>query len=53
MPAPTPIALFGIIYGMEKFFNIVGPCDPARHYMLPATERIPGIEPRIHSSEAP
>ena len=28
---------------MEKFFNIAGPCNPARHYMLPATERLPEI----------
>jgi len=28
---------------MEKFFNIAGPCNPAKHYMLPATARIPGI----------
>ena len=28
---------------MEKFFNIAGPCNPGKHYMLPATARIPGI----------
>ena len=28
---------------MEKFFNIAGPCNPAKHYMLPATARIPGL----------
>ncbi|MBQ2158322.1 MAG: hypothetical protein II443_07155, partial [Oscillospiraceae bacterium] len=28
---------------MEKFFNIAGPCNPTKHYMLPATARIPGI----------
>jgi len=28
---------------MEKFFNIAGPCIPAKHYMLPATDRLPGI----------
>ena len=28
---------------MEKFFNIAGPCNPAKHYMLPATARIPEI----------
>ena len=28
---------------MEKFFNIAGPCNPAKHYMLPATGRLPGI----------
>ena len=28
---------------MEKFFNIAGPCNPAEHYMLPATARLPEI----------
>ena len=28
---------------MAKFFNTTGPCNPAKHYMLPATARIPGI----------
>ncbi len=28
---------------MEKFFNIAGPCNPAEHYMLPATERLPEV----------
>ena len=23
--------------GMERFFNIAGPCVAAKHYMLPAT----------------
>ena len=34
---------YGIMRGMEKFFNIAGPCNPAKHYMLPAIERLPGI----------
>ena len=34
---------FGIIGGMEKCFNIAGPCFPDEHYMLPALERLPGI----------
>ena len=34
---------FGIIHGMEKCFNIAGPCLPDEHYMLPALERLPGI----------
>ena len=25
---------------MERFFNTSGPCDPAKHYMLPAEERL-------------
>ena len=28
---------------MEKFFNTAGPCNPTKHYMLPAIERLPGI----------
>ena len=28
---------------MVKFFNTAGPCNPAKHYMLPAMARIPGI----------
>ena len=28
---------------MERFFNIAGPCNPAKHYMLAATERLPDI----------
>ena len=28
---------------MEKFFNVAGPCNPAKHYMLPATERLPDV----------
>ena len=28
---------------MEKFFNIAGPCNPARHYMIPAVERLPQV----------
>ena len=29
--------------GMDKCFNIAGPCFPDEHYMLPALERLPGI----------
>ena len=25
---------------MEKFFNIAGPCNPAKHYMLPVTPHL-------------
>ncbi|MBI4026070.1 MAG: AAA-like domain-containing protein [Verrucomicrobia bacterium] len=32
---------------MGKFFNIAGPCDPKRHYMLPPQERCPGLHPLI------
>ena len=28
---------------MERYFNTAGPCIPAKHYMLPALDRLPGI----------
>ena len=28
---------------VPKRFNIAGPCDPARHYMLPPLERLPEV----------
>ena len=28
---------------MEKTFNVAGPCFPAKHYMLPALDRMPEI----------
>ena len=28
---------------MGRIFNIAGPCNPEGHYMLPATERVPGV----------
>ena len=28
---------------MEKFFNVAGPCLPAKHYMLPALDRMPEL----------
>ena len=28
---------------MERFFNIAGPCNPAKHYMLPAMARLPEV----------
>jgi hypothetical protein len=30
-----------------RYFNITGSCDPARHYMIPAERRIPGVETLI------
>ena len=33
-----------IIHAMEKCFNIAGPCFPDEHYLLPALERLPGID---------
>ena len=35
--------IYGIILYMEKYFNIAGPCVPAKHYMLPALNRLPEI----------
>ena len=29
---------------MERFFNIAGPCVAAKHYMLPAVERLPEVD---------
>ncbi len=37
--------------GMEKFFNIAGPCNPAKHYMLSATERLPDIVSLIRKEQ--
>ena len=34
---------FGIIFGMERYFNIAGPCIPGEHYILPALDRLPEI----------
>ena len=39
-----------IIRDMERYFNIAGPCNPARHYMLPALDRLPEIR-RLISQE--
>ena len=32
---------------MPRFFNTSGPCNPARHYMLPAQERLPDVRRSI------
>lgn len=29
---------------VSRFFNTTGPCDPARHYMLPAEQRVPQLD---------
>ncbi len=29
---------------MSRFFNTEGPCEPARHYMLPPADRLPDAE---------
>ena len=36
---------------MDKFFNTTGPCNPAKHYMLPATARLPGIMRLVESEQ--
>lgn len=33
---------------MARTFNTTGPCDPARHYMLPAEGRLPDLLPLVH-----
>ena len=37
--------------GMERFFNIAGPCNPAKHYMLSATDRLPDIVSLIRKEQ--
>ena len=32
---------------MDKYFNVAGPCFPAKHYMLPALDRMPEIRQLI------
>ncbi len=29
---------------MPKWFNTAGPCQSVIHYMLPPTQRVPGLE---------
>ena len=36
---------------MKKFFNIAGPCNPDKHYMLPAQERCKGILELINQEQ--
>lgn len=31
----------------RRFFNTAGPCDPARHYLLPPERRLPAARPLI------
>lgn len=33
--------------GVRRFFNVAGPCDPERHYMIPAAARLPAARPLI------
>jgi hypothetical protein len=36
---------------MARFFNIAGPCDASRHYMLPPEERLPPLLPLIEQAQ--
>ena len=36
---------------MNRFFNIAGPCNPAKHYMLSATARLPDIVSLIRKEQ--
>ena len=36
---------------MERFFNIAGPCNPAKHYMLAATDRLPDVVSLIRKEQ--
>lgn len=36
---------------MTRFFNTAGPCDPARHYMVPSETRLPEARPLIERLE--
>ena len=36
---------------MDRFFNIAGPCNPANHYMLSATARLPDIASLIRKKQ--
>ena len=33
--------------GMPRTFNTTGPCDEARHYMLPPEARLPDLVPWV------
>ena len=36
---------------MERFFNIAGPCNQARHYMAPAMSRLPEVSSLIRKEQ--
>jgi hypothetical protein len=36
---------------MRRFFNTTGPCDPRRHYMLPAEARLPELLPYVEREQ--
>ena len=37
--------------GMSRWFNIAGPCIAAKHYMLPASERLPEVRSLIRKEQ--
>ena len=36
---------------MEKYFNIAGPCNSSKHYMLPALDRLPEIRRLVNREQ--
>jgi hypothetical protein len=36
---------------MPRTFNTTGPCEPDRHYMLPAEGRLPDLLPRVQAEQ--
>src|SRR5215475_3023680 len=34
-----------------RFFNTAGPCNPAKHYMLPPERRLPGVRGLIEQEQ--
>ena len=38
-----PLVHCDILRPMERYFNIAGSCIPAKHYMLPILNRLPGV----------
>ena len=44
-------ANYGIMCGMSRWLNIAGPCIAAKHYMLPASERLPEVKSLIRKEQ--
>ena len=42
---------YGIVYDMSRWFNIGGSCIAAKHYMLPASERLPEVGSLIRKEQ--
>ena len=45
------LRFYAIMCGMERFFNIAGPCNPAKHYTLPALARLPDVASLIRKEQ--